>query len=103
VPDCEACRGDEHRRTTLAGGRLEAIGDGTFTIEEIRHKAIIDVAEDGIAATAVVVVKVSSIFPPREPRYEPFLVDYPILFFVLDQSTRAVLFEGRVIDPSKPA
>ena len=33
------------------------------------------------------------------PEPEPFRVDRPFLFYVLDDPTGAILFEGRIVDP----
>jgi serpin B len=78
--------------------------EGSFSIDAIMHRAMIDVMEDGTeaaAATAVVVVPTSAVVRPPPPPPEPFRVDHPFLFFVTDQATGAVLFEGRILDPTR--
>jgi serpin B len=69
-------------------------------IEEIVHRAVIEVMEDGTeaaAATAVIMMPRSAAARPQQP--EPFRVDHPFLFYIVDHATGAVLFEGRVVDP----
>jgi serpin B len=68
-------------------------------IGDIVHRAVIDVMEDGTeaaAATAVVMMPTSAA-RPEEP--EPFRVDRPFLFYIVDQPTGAILFAGRIMDP----
>ena len=63
------------------------------------HRAVIDVMEDGTeaaAATAVAMVA-ASIHRPEEP--QPFHVDRPFLFAIVDEASGAVLFQGRIVDP----
>lgn len=70
-------------------------------IGDIRHRAVIEVAEQGTeaaAATAVVMVPARS--APAEPQKPvPFVVDRPFLFYVVDDATGAILFQGRIVDP----
>jgi serpin B len=66
----------------------------------IAHRAVIDVMEDGTeaaAATAVVMITRSGPRRPQEP--EPFRVDRPFLFSIVNRATGAVLFAGRIMDP----
>ena len=76
--------------------------DGTrnLYIADVFHKAFIDVAEKGTEAAAAtgVVMKTVSLPPP------PDLVvnaNRPFLYFLRDQPTGAILFMGRVLDPSQ--
>jgi serpin B len=77
--------------------------DGTqnLFIWEVIHKAFIDVAEKGTEAAAAtgVVMNRDASAPPA-----PQLVltaDRPFLYFLRDKPTGAILFMGRVMDPSK--
>jgi serpin B len=63
------------------------------------HKAFIDVGENGTeaAAATAVVMKDASI---RMVDMDVW-ADHPFLYFVRDEPTGAILFMGRVLDPSK--
>jgi serpin B len=69
-----------------------------LAIDQIVHRAVIEVMEDGTeaaAATAVTMRTVSA--PPRQP--EVLRVDRPFLFYIVDDMTGAILFQGRIVDP----
>ena len=63
-------------------------------IAQVQHGASIEVHETGIAAAAATVVEIVTRALP-----EPFDVDRPFLFFLVDDMTGAVLMQGRVVDP----
>jgi serpin B len=70
-----------------------------FAIGSVVHRAVIDVIEDGTeaaAATALVTVTASIARPIKQ---EVFYVDRPFLFAVLDDTSGAILFQGRIVDP----
>jgi serpin B len=72
-------------------------------IGQIRHRAIIEVAEEGTeaaGATAVVMQRAKSM-PPKRPEPVPFIVDRPFLFYVVDDASGAILFQGRIVDPRR--
>jgi serpin B len=74
----------------------------SLKISEIKHRARIDVMEEGseaAAATAVVLGPEIARAPGKLPQPEPFHVDRPFLFFIADRTTGAVLFHGRLVDP----
>jgi serpin B len=69
-------------------------------IDQIVHRAAIEVAEESTeaaAATAVGIQIASAQSPPAEPMQ--FRVDRPFLYYIVDNTTGAVLFQGRVVDP----
>lgn len=71
-------------------------------VDEVYHKAFIEINEDGgeaAAATAVVMEPAESVEEPSPPptTYD-FNVDHPFLFMIIEQSTGAILFMGRVTD-----
>jgi serpin B len=69
-------------------------------VTDVFHKAFVEVDEEGTeaaAATAVVVVESAAIAPPDVPH---FVADHPFLFFIRDLRSGAILFMGRVEDPS---
>lgn len=69
--------------------------DGLF-IDQIKHKAIVEVDETGTVAAAVTAVSLAKGMP-EEPL--SFKVDRPFLFFLVDNETGTILFLGRVSDP----
>ncbi len=72
-----------------------------MAIGAIAHRAVVDVMEDGTeaaAATAVTVVAAAMRREP-EPPPQPFHVDRPFLFAIVDDASGAIMFLGRVADP----
>ena len=71
------------------------------SIDQIAHRAVIDVAEEGTeaAAATAVVVTTRTMAPGHQP--ERFVVDRPFMFLIADDKTGAILFAGRVSDPRK--
>ncbi len=72
-------------------------------VTAVVHEANIDVVESGTTAAAVtVVVGATAGGGPQEPPIKvQFHVNKPFLYFIRDYSDGAVLFMGRVNDPSK--
>ena len=75
--------------------------DGTqnLYISKVLHKAFIDVAEKGTeAAAATAVVVTAGLAMPVGINVS---ADRPFLYFLRDQPTGAILFMGRVVDPTQ--
>ena len=71
---------------------------GALAIDEVIHKAFVKVDEEGTeaaAATAVIMVGTSAPVTPL-----PVTVDRPFVFLIRDIETGAILFVGRVLNPS---
>jgi serine protease inhibitor len=68
-------------------------------ISEVKHKAIVDINEEGTEAAAAtsVGIRTTSMRPPQE-RFT-FIADHPFLMIIRDESTGAILFMGTLIDP----
>ena len=67
-------------------------------IGDILHRATIEVAEagtDAAAGTAVIKRRRNR----RPPTPIPFVVDRPFLFYIVDDASGAILFQGRIADP----
>jgi serpin B len=87
-------------------GMRKAFGDADFSamtkqealsVSDVIHEAFIAVDEEGTeAAAATAVVMLSSAFSPEVQ----LTVDRPFLFALRDRDTGAVLFLGRVTDPT---
>jgi serpin B len=79
-------------------------GKPDFAISAAIHKAYIDVNEQGTeaaAATAIIMVATAMQRPEPEPPPIVFDADHPFLFLIRDTSSGAILFLGRVADPTK--
>ncbi|MBP9112515.1 MAG: serpin family protein [Polyangiaceae bacterium] len=69
-------------------------------IEDVIHRAMVDVQEDGtVASAATAVVAVDAGAASNPPSATVVRVDRPFQFALRDPSTRAVLFIGRVENP----
>jgi serpin B len=82
----------------FSGMTAKPLPPGSLYIGEIAHRAVIDVNEESTeaaAATGVGMVMASA--APVAP--EMFKVDHPFLFYLVDDTTGAILFQGRISDP----
>jgi serpin B len=74
-------------------------GSKDLNIDQVIHKAFVEVNEEGTeaaAATAVAVIAAGSL----EPRIKIFNADHPFIFVIQESATGNILFLGRVNDPS---
>jgi serine protease inhibitor len=73
------------------------ISAGGLTITEVKHKAYIEVDEEGTTAAAVtsVAVGTTAVLPYN------FKLDHPFIFAIREMKTGLVLFTGVVNDPTK--
>jgi serpin B len=79
-------------------GCIAAEADIPFWISEILHCSVVDVNEEGTeAAAATMVLALGGCYDPPKP--EPFIIDRPFLFYITDDVSGAVLFQGKVADP----
>jgi len=84
-------------KSDFAGITGQQNSEGVLTISQIKHKAVVEVAEEGTEAAASTSVEILARSARARP--EEFAVDRPFLFFIVDDSTGTVLFEGRIVDP----
>jgi serpin B len=63
-------------------------------IGDVVHRAVIDVSEEGTEAAAATGVGFRLVSVPMS-----FEVTRPFLFYIVDDATGAILFQGRIIDP----
>lgn len=70
-----------------------------LSIDEVLHKTVVEVNEEGTEAAAVtsVGVRVASVRPEPEPFR--MVVDHPFLMAIADQETGAILFLGAILEP----
>lgn len=76
-------------------------GKKDLFISAVVHKAFVDVNEEGTeaaAATGVIMTALAAI-EPNPPKV--FRADHPFLFLIRHEASGAVLFMGRVVDPTK--
>jgi serpin B len=74
-------------------------GDRALFISAVIHKAFVDVNEEGTeAAAASTGNAVGSAGEPTEPPV--FRADHPFIFLIRDNRTGAILFLGRIVDPT---
>ncbi len=72
-------------------------------ISDVLHRAFVSVDEEGTEAAAATVVPVApgaAFEPEQEKPPVEFKADHPFIFLIMDQSTKSVLFMGRVMDPT---
>ena len=78
---------------------FSAMTDNTVAVDNIKHKAVIEVNEEGTEAAAVtsIGIRVTSV----EPEDIPFKmnVDRPFFFAIRDDITNSILFMGNVVEP----
>jgi serpin B len=88
-------------RADLTGIGVPPNPSHVLYISEVFHKAFVEVDEEGTeaaAATAVIVAETASV--SIEPEAVAFTADRPFLFLIRDTRSGAILFMGRLVDPS---
>uniref|UniRef100_A0A0D3HJW0 Serpin domain-containing protein n=1 Tax=Oryza barthii TaxID=65489 RepID=A0A0D3HJW0_9ORYZ len=80
-------------------------GRRPLSMRSLVHKAVIEVNEEGTeaAASALNMVCGMSMTPEPPPVPVDFVADHPFAFFVIEETTGAVVFAGHVLDPSSTA
>jgi serpin B len=72
--------------------------DRRVYVSAIVHRAVLEAAEESTEAAAATAVGVRSA-AMLAPAPAPFRADHPFLFYLVDDTTGAILFQGRVADP----
>ena len=72
---------------------------GSLYIDQVVHRAVIEVAEESTEAAAATAVAITARSLAKAVKPETFRVDRPFLFYVVDEATGAILFQGRITDP----
>jgi len=75
--------------------------DGTdmLFVNEVYHKAFVDVNEEGTEAAAATGVVVSLKGAPGGDTTPVFRADHPFVFLIVDKDNGTILFAGRVVNP----
>jgi serpin B len=72
-------------------------------LSSVFHKAFVDVNEEGTeAAAATAAEMIASGLYSRPPPVPIFRADHPFLFAICDGKTGAIIFLGRMLDPTRP-
>ncbi len=74
-------------------------GEKNLFIDEVIHKAFIEVSEKGTEAAAATGAVISLKSSLREPLVR-FNADHPFLYFIRDERTGCIIFLGRLVRPS---
>ncbi len=72
-------------------------GDRDLFIADVVHKAFVSVDEAGTEAAAATAVVMPTAMPDA---LVEVVVDHPFIFLICDIKTSAILFVGRVANPS---
>ena len=73
-------------------------------ISDVFHKAFVEVNEEGTEAAAVTMARMDaamSLGPSRPPPVPIVRADHPFLFAIRDRKSGAILFLGRIVDPTR--
>jgi serpin B len=73
-------------------------GKKDLRIQDVVHKAFISVDENGTEAAAATAVIVGTTAMPVD--VAEMKMDHPFVFLIKDNATGAIIFMGRVVDPS---
>jgi serpin B len=94
--------GDLGMGVALGGGAdfSGILPGGGIEIQDIIHEAVIDVDEAGTEAAAATAVIFASSGTGTFPEPAEIVLDHPFFFFISDIPTGALLFAGRVNDPT---
>jgi serpin B len=70
---------------------------GALYISQIKHKAVVEVNEEGTEAAAATAVEMSTKSVPFDPE---FRADHPFFFIIRDSRSDTILFMGRMANPN---
>ena len=85
-------------------GKAELSGmtkGSSLTVTKVVQKCVIKVDEEGseaAAATAIITTDRSGFPPPTPPKFH---ANKPFLYFIVERSSGAILYSGRLVDPSQ--
>jgi serpin B len=79
---------------------FSGMSDADLCVSEVKHKAVVEVNEEGTKAAAVtsVEMKTTSVREPAD-RFS-FIADQPFFFVIRDDATGTILFMGALYDPA---
>jgi len=74
------------------------IDGGGVMIDEVIHKAFVEVNEEGTEAAAVTVVIIVETSAGSTPTFK---ADHPFIFVIRDNKTNSILFMGKMMNPAE--
>jgi len=76
--------------------------ENSLFISDVLHKAFVEVHEEGTEAAAATELRMTlGAAPSRVPPVPIFRADHPFLFAIRDRKSGAILFLGRMVDPTR--
>ncbi len=78
---------------------FSGISDQGLAISEVRHKALLEVNEEGTVAAAVTSVGMRTTSVVVESPPFTMIVDHPFFLAIADEATGTILFMGVIVDP----
>lgn len=98
VPTCAAL-GMKDAFDTTGAADFSGMGwaKGRLWISQIKHKAFVEVNEEGTEAAAATAVEMATKSLSMDP---VFRADHPFIFLIRENATGSILFMGRMVDPS---
>lgn len=79
---------------------LHGMSDEDLFVDDVFHKCFVEVNEEGTEAAAATAVVVSVTSAAAKPMPVVFNADHPFVFAIRDLGSGALLFMGRVADPT---
>ena len=80
------------------------IADTALCVSEIKQKTFVEVNEEGAEAVSVADITIISFGKARRESVAepvPFFANHPFLYFIMEKSTGAILFIGRMDEPKE--
>lgn len=78
-------------------GIIKEVPGLNFYISDVLQKTFVEVNEEGTEAVAITMI--SHNFRGGRPDPKIFRVDHPFLFFIVEESTKCILFMGKCVNP----
>jgi len=98
VGPCEALGMKDAFKADIADFRGMGWPIGDLWISQIKHKAVVEVNEEGTEAAAATAVEMAT----KSARHDTvFRADHPFMFIIRDNKSGTLLFMGRMVNPGK--
>ncbi|XBI68793.1 hypothetical protein VPH35_047946 [Triticum aestivum] len=81
-------------------GLVRKTADCDVRLDEVFHKPVLEVNEEGTVAAACTAVTGRVKQTARRPLTLEFIADHPFAFYIVEEVSGAVVFAGHVLDPS---